>query len=516
MKSNSPTKFVQNHIDHFIYYDFCKQFIKDFKDQEESSSVLQKSLKAIIKGKSNAKAFKKKAEIILKDIKNVTTDERVFLLFQTKRFKAAEKKAIEENVHSLNTGARIFLEINHGNVGYAENDSSDSGEETTDKSDYEDRESTPSTDSTQEAIITKSHKTAKDYLISTNASDVIDLDSINSKWILKSGYDLSISFLKRRNELVNNCTDCSTVLEPDEELSINACSEVKESFLKYKEKDVKSHVDGIFHFTKLITEGDFDEAEDELNVSNLPSHIKAILYRFKQTYCKGYSIKSLNESTTLKDGIFPFLENYFPNNKRYTTFGADKEIRESKKRFTDIDPSLNRNVRKGDFSIVTNQSKHLIFALESKPERNKGRSNGDVIKMARYMKDTLDSIESEGFNNVVIAGMITSGVFCSCYLMEHKYDYIYTFYKQSSFYIPIDYRDMFRINAIFPIMNQLKNVLQETIVELSTLKHERNNPSSLKKLKTYHSPTQLPGSRVKRVYLNTTAAKYAKRRLQFN
>lgn len=153
------------------------------------------------------------------------------------------------------------------------NDSSDSSEkETTDKSDYEDRESTPSTDSSQEAIITKPHKTPKDYLISTNASDVIDLDNINNKWILKSGYDLSTSFLKRRNELANNCTDCSAVLEPDEELSINgiilldddvdsnmirfdyyeeACSEVKESFLKYKEKDVKSHVDGIFHFTKV-------------------------------------------------------------------------------------------------------------------------------------------------------------------------------------------------------------------------------------------------------------------------
>ncbi|CAO3702368.1 unnamed protein product [Rhizopus stolonifer] len=31
MKSNSPTKFVRNHIDHFIYFDFCKQFIEDFK-----------------------------------------------------------------------------------------------------------------------------------------------------------------------------------------------------------------------------------------------------------------------------------------------------------------------------------------------------------------------------------------------------------------------------------------------------------------------------------------------------
>ncbi|KAI8646281.1 hypothetical protein BD408DRAFT_428887 [Parasitella parasitica] len=259
-----------------------------------------------------------------------------------------------------------------------------------------------------------------------------------------------------------------------------ACSEVKESFLKYKEEDVKSYVDGISYFTKLITEGDFDEAEEKLKILNLPSHIRAILHALQ------------------------------------TTFGADKEIRESKKRFIDIDPSLSGHARKRDFSVVTNQSKHLIFALESKPERDKGGSNGDAIKMARYMKDTLDSIESEGFNNVVIAGMITSGACCSCYLMEHKYDYIYTFYKQSSFYIPIDYHDMYRINAIFPIMNQLKNVLQETIVELSTLKHEKINQSSLKKLKTYHTPTQLPGSRVKKVNLNKMAIKYAKRRLQFN
>lgn len=200
----------------------------------------------------------------------------------------------------------------------------------------------------------------------------------------------------------------------------------------------------------------------------------------------------------MKDGILPVLENYFPNNKRYTAFDADKGIRESKKRFIDIDLSLSRHTRKGDFSVVTYQPKHLIFALESRPERNKGRSNGDVIKMARYMKDTLDSIESGGFNNVAIAAMITSRVCCSCYLMEHKYDYIYTLYKQSSFYIPIDYHDIFRINATFSIMNQLKNVLQETIVELSTLKHERNNPSNLKKLKTYHSPAQLPDSTQRR------------------
>lgn len=72
------------------------------------------------------------------------------------------------------------------------------------------------------------------------------------------------------------------------------------------------------------------------------------------------------------------------------------------------------------------------------------------------------------------------------------------------------------LGSIFPLMNQLKNVLQETIIELSTLKRDRYNQSSLKKLKTYHSPVQLPGSRVKKVHLDTDAANYAGRRLRFD
>ncbi|GAN02200.1 hypothetical protein MAM1_0018c01641 [Mucor ambiguus] len=335
----------------------------------------------------------------------------------------------------------------------------------------------------------------KDYLVSTNGDNAINLESLNHKWILKSGHDLSTSFLKRRNELVGNCADCSILLKPDEELAINgiflldgdvdsnivlfncyeeACNEIKERYLKYKDKDAESHSQDIFRFTQLIAQEDFAEAENQLNASNLPNHIKAILYTFKQTYCKGYTIENHNESTTVKDGILPFLENYFCNSKRYTTFGADKEITESRERFTDIDPSLTDNACKGDFSIVTNLAKHLIFSLEAKSERNRGGSKADLIKMARYMKDTLDAIQNDGFNDVAIAGMLTSGVSCSSYIMERKSDYIYRLYKQSKFYIPMDYNDMYRINGIFPLMSQLKNVLQETIAELGTLQHERS------------------------------------------
>lgn len=59
---------------------------------------------------------------------------------------------------------------------------------------YSCRESTPSSEST-EGIIERPNAKRKDYLVSTNGSDVIDLTSLDHKWILKSGYDLSTTFL---------------------------------------------------------------------------------------------------------------------------------------------------------------------------------------------------------------------------------------------------------------------------------------------------------------------------------
>ncbi|KAI8977438.1 hypothetical protein BDF20DRAFT_567759 [Mycotypha africana] len=178
---------------------------------------------------------------------------------------------------------KLFLiEISDGDNEHEGDDSPDSSEEEmtdsseeemTGESEYQERESTPSTESSQETIMIKPQKTAKDYLVSTNANDVIDLANINNKWTLKGGYNLSTSFLKRRNELVNKCTDCSTLLEPDEELSVNgimlldddvdsnmirfdyyeeACAEVKETYLRYKTEEVKSHAEGMFQFTKAF------------------------------------------------------------------------------------------------------------------------------------------------------------------------------------------------------------------------------------------------------------------------
>ncbi|CEP09718.1 hypothetical protein [Parasitella parasitica] len=106
-----------------------------------------------------------------------------------------------------------------------------------------------------------------------------DLNLIEHVWAyLERRTETRRHQLKTVDQLETCLNECA-VLKPDEKLSVNeACSEVRESKSKYKDKDFKSHVEDIFHFTKLITEGDFDEAEDKLNVLDLPSHIKTILY----------------------------------------------------------------------------------------------------------------------------------------------------------------------------------------------------------------------------------------------
>lgn len=101
-----------------------------------------------------------------------------------------------------------------------------------------------------------------------------------------------------------------------------------------------------------------------------------------------------------------------------------------------MNPSLVEQVKKADFSVIINHSGHLVFAVESKSERTKSKSKGDLTKMARYLKDTLDSIEADEFKEAAIAGMITSGVMSLVYVLEHRHDYVYTLFRQDCLYSP--------------------------------------------------------------------------------
>jgi hypothetical protein len=119
----------------------------------------------------------------------------------------------------------------------------------------------------------------------------------------------------------------------------------------------------------------------------------------------------------------------------------------------------------------------------------------------------------ESYQNVCIVGNISSGTSVKSYIMEQSHDYLYTLYKQGEYYMPLNYYDMFRIMPIFSILEQQKKIVLQSIRELSRLKHERNAPAPLKRLKPYHTPVRLP--KVKKVILNTAAAREASRKLRF-
>ncbi|KAI8051857.1 hypothetical protein BDF21DRAFT_404370 [Thamnidium elegans] len=304
------------------------------------------------------------------------------------------------------------------------------------------------------------------HTVPNNISNIIDLEDTDNMWILPSGINFSVPFISRRNDLIQQCETNQEELQVDEELSVN----------------------GI-----ILLDADL--------ISNIVKEDLLILRVY-------YYL--LNESTVVKDSIAPFLENYFPNTKKITAFGADKDIPESRKRFIAMDPSLSGHVRKADFSIVSNSSNHLILALESKSVKSQNKSANDLIKMARYMKDTIDDIESDEFKTVSIIGIIASGKTISTYVMTHSHDYLYYFYKLAKTYIPTDYHDMCRIIPIFSVLEQLKNIVTETSDILSTPPHNRATENNLKKLKTYHTPIIIPKERIKRVNLNTDDARRAR------
>lgn len=135
---------------------------------------------------------------------------------------------------------------------------------------YTGRESTPSSDASAEQETTSTPK--RDYLVSSNSTDAIELESIDRKWILQSGYDLSTHFLRKRNQLVAQCAECTVELKMDEEMAINgiilldddrisnltpfqqyeeACKEMKDHYSKDKIDDHNQNQD-IFNFAKVF------------------------------------------------------------------------------------------------------------------------------------------------------------------------------------------------------------------------------------------------------------------------
>ncbi|KAG2230377.1 hypothetical protein INT48_007672 [Thamnidium elegans] len=54
-------------------------------------------------------------------------------------------------------------------------------------------------------LVVKKIKLRKDYLVSNNISNIIDLEDTDNMWILPSGINFSVPFISRRNDLIQQC-----------------------------------------------------------------------------------------------------------------------------------------------------------------------------------------------------------------------------------------------------------------------------------------------------------------------
>ncbi|KAI8887148.1 hypothetical protein K501DRAFT_269119 [Backusella circina FSU 941] len=183
----NPTEYIKRNLNEFNYHDFCQSYLQTFKDKEDSIRVLSKIL-GTIRNHSTEGSYRKKIEELLNDLSCITDDKRVELLFQKE---AAESRDLKEQTYSQSVGGRVLEEIGSPQQYYADRSSSSSEGEATNSSQNSDtnfkaRESTSSSDSSQ-GIIQSRSIVLKDYLVSSNISNMIDLADIKAKWVLKSG-----------------------------------------------------------------------------------------------------------------------------------------------------------------------------------------------------------------------------------------------------------------------------------------------------------------------------------------
>ncbi|KAI9244523.1 hypothetical protein EDC94DRAFT_590764 [Helicostylum pulchrum] len=138
---------------------------------------------------------------------------------------------------------------------------------------------------------------------------IVQKNKLHKDYLVSNNFFLRPVYLYTRNDLIRKSQDKQVELQVDEEISV-----------------------------------------DDIILLN-------ILFSLKSTYSQGYSADLLNESTIAKDSLVPLLDSYFPSIKKTTSFGADKDFPESRKRFKKMDPSLYEHVRRADFSIVSNSSR---------------------------------------------------------------------------------------------------------------------------------------------------------------
>lgn len=160
-------------------------------------------------------------------------------------------------------------------------------------------------------------------------------------------------------------------------------------------------------------------------------------------------------------------------NINYSSSSSLQSGKSSRKRF---DSSLLAKEADYCVSAFCNGHKMNIILNETKPVKSTVKqSNGDDIKLASIMKDTLGAL----YKNVIgdqILGMLIQGTRVEFYIMDLKYTSIYRLYKFCTCYIPVDENDFDRVPKLITGLLTLEsyfNIIKDFIDNMATRKYSR-------------------------------------------
>jgi hypothetical protein len=144
--------------------------------------------------------------------------------------------------------------------------------------------------------------------------------------------------------------------------------------------------------------------------------------------------------------------------------GADNMADCSSSRFIKMDPSLVDYGKRTDFTVVSQCENHLLLSLEAK---RVGRTiSGDFIKLAKELKDSLKEINSSGYKNTPVVGLLMKGSLCEVYVMDHEFDGLYRMILVDKAYLPRDIYDIVNFKsaiAAFKKMNLVVSFSARTV-----------------------------------------------------
>lgn len=412
------------------------------------------------------------------------------------------------------------------------NESAASDNDTDEESEYSPRESTPS--ATSSGI--EDEGDVYQFLTHNGDSYVYKLPTDSLRWVV-SGHDVSQSFINYRDATIKKAEDLID-LNDHEQLALDGIMLIDNDFVNtdivdyhvaqdiMKEIDEidyckpvemeKAHADLVSKFARDLAVRNIDQVKIEAYIKDFKNEQSTqdaatlcdVLNNLSRTYSADYSTNNVNEATLVRDTVENLFKVYFPNTTLTKSVGADSMIRDSAKRFTKLDPSLNTCGKRADFSVVSNKAKHVLLSLEAKSNKIKGVN--DLIKLCRELKDTIKTVNSEQRSDVVLCGILMKGNCCDVYCMDHNYDGLYRVMLLKKIYLPHDCYEMHQLLSILPLFQKLKSIIQTSALIL------RNPPSSRARIPdnvvSMHTPTIVRVSK-RKLDKDSPGVRHARRRL---